>query len=209
MMSCNYGTIRHGVQDIEHGAQAVWNDFKDFINRDNIFEVAVGLMIGNAFTSVVTSLVSDVLLPPIALLPGISSENLPAKFLVLRHGETHQASYNTLEQAAADGAVTLAYGSFFQKALDFMGMGFFLYVIVQLIFFLDHKDLRKRTKKCHYCRKKNNMKAVRCMYCTCWMDGREDYSKHRNDRGHHAQENQENHEQEQHGQGHHGWGPHH
>lgn len=106
----------------------------DFAARDNVLEVAVGLMcvfsacytpvdplkrppppvlfsrIASAFTAVVKSLMSDVLLPPISLLPFMSQKNLPNKFAILRAGPNGTHGYNTLEQAQADGAVTMAYG---------------------------------------------------------------------------------------------------
>lgn len=74
----------------------------DFLGRDNVLEVALGLIIGGAFTGVVTSLVSDIILPPISLITQ-SSKNLVNYFLVLRPGETPDAIYNTIEQAADDG----------------------------------------------------------------------------------------------------------
>ena len=67
--------------------------------------------IATAFTSVVNSLVSDILLPPISLLPFMSHKNLPEKFWILRGGPNGSNGYNTLKQAAEDGAVTMAYGS--------------------------------------------------------------------------------------------------
>lgn len=74
----------------------------DFLARDNVLEVALGLIIGGAFTTVVTSLVSDMILPPISLITQ-SSKNLANYFIVLRPGETPDAIYNTVEQAAEDG----------------------------------------------------------------------------------------------------------
>jgi large conductance mechanosensitive channel len=74
----------------------------DFLGRDNVLEVALGLIIGGAFTSVVTSLVSDIILPPISLITD-SSKNLANYFIVLRPGETPDAIYNTVAQAAEDG----------------------------------------------------------------------------------------------------------
>jgi large conductance mechanosensitive channel len=86
----------------------------DFVARDNVLEVAVGLIIATSFTSLVNTLVSEVLLPPISLIPGMEHKNLPEKFWILRKGpnagvnSTH--GYNTLQQARDDGAVTMAYG---------------------------------------------------------------------------------------------------
>jgi large-conductance mechanosensitive channel len=77
-----------------------------FIARDNVLEVALGLIIGAAFSGVVTSLVSDIILPPLSLLSA-TSRNLESHFTVLRKGETPDAMYNTVEQAAADGKIPL------------------------------------------------------------------------------------------------------
>ena len=76
--------------------------FTAFLGRDNVIEVALGLIIGAAFSSVVTSLVSDVLLPPLTLISP-NSRNLESHFWVLRKGDTPGSEYNTIEQAAADG----------------------------------------------------------------------------------------------------------
>lgn len=76
-----------------------------FLGRDNVMEVALGLIIGAAFSSLVNSLVSDIILPPISLLSS-NSRNLQSHFFILRKGETPDAIYNTIEQAAADGKIT-------------------------------------------------------------------------------------------------------
>ena len=76
-----------------------------FLGRDNVIEVALGLIIGAGFSSVVTSLVSDVILPPLSLLSA-TSRNLESHFVVLRQGDTMDAIYNTIEQAAADGMMS-------------------------------------------------------------------------------------------------------
>lgn len=99
-------------EDIRRGASRAWNDFCDFALRDNVLEVAVGLVLAAAFTSVVTSFVSDILLPPIALLPFLS-RNLDERFAVLRDGVGRAVTgekYNTVQQALDDGAVVMAYG---------------------------------------------------------------------------------------------------
>lgn len=99
-----------------------------FLGRDNVIEIALGLIIGAAFSNVVTSLVSDIILPPLSLLLS-NSRNLQSHFFILRGGETPDAIYNTIEQAAADGkttdyyilfliltgAIYMAWGLFVQK----------------------------------------------------------------------------------------------
>ena len=78
----------------------------EFLGRDNVLEVALGLIIAAAFSKLVTSLVSDIMLPPLSLLSA-SSRNLESHFWILRQGETADAIYNTVEQAAADGKIAL------------------------------------------------------------------------------------------------------
>ena len=72
------------------------------MGRDNVLEVALGLIIGAAFSNVVTSLVSDIIIPPISLVTD-ASRLLETRFLILRHGKTKHALYNTIEQALDDG----------------------------------------------------------------------------------------------------------
>lgn len=100
------------TQDLKQGASRTWADFRDFALRDNVLEVAVGLVLAAVFTSVVTSFVNDILLPPLALLPGFGS-NLNERFAVLRyglHGPTSGGRYLTVQQALDDGAIVMAYG---------------------------------------------------------------------------------------------------
>jgi hypothetical protein len=88
---------------------STWNDFCDFALRDNVLEVAVGLILAAAFSTVVSSFVSDILLPPISLLPFLS-RNLDERFATLKQGGNGTAGYNTVQLALDDGAVVMAYG---------------------------------------------------------------------------------------------------
>jgi large conductance mechanosensitive channel len=88
---------------------STWNDFCDFALRDNVLEVAVGLILAAAFSTVVSSFVSDILLPPISLLPFLS-RNLDERFATLKQGGNGTAGYNTVQLALEDGAVVMAYG---------------------------------------------------------------------------------------------------
>ena len=96
----------------------------DFLGRDNVLEVALGLVIGGAFSGVVTSLVSDIILPPISLITQ-SSKNLANYFLVLRPGETPHAIYNTVEQAAEDGKDYIFFVQLNCDRSDIHGLGTF------------------------------------------------------------------------------------
>lgn len=96
-------------QNAKGRVKRVWDDFTDFLLSDNVLEVAVGLILAAAFTSVVKSFVSDLVLPIISLLPFIN-KNFQEKFAVLRKGPHSEKGYNTLKQALEDGAVVMAWG---------------------------------------------------------------------------------------------------
>ncbi|PSR76654.1 hypothetical protein PHLCEN_2v8251 [Hermanssonia centrifuga] len=166
--------LLNGTHTVIRRVHSAWSNFIDFLGRDNVLEVAVGLMIASSFTAVVNSLVSDVLLPPISLLPFMSHRNLPEKFWVLRKGPHGDEGYNTLNQAAEDGAVTMAYGVFLDKIFTFLSLGIVLYAIAQIYGVLSKDSIIKNTVKCPYCRKSISEKAQRCVNCTSWVDGRED-----------------------------------
>ena len=97
------------TSDRRKALSSTWNDFCDFALRDNVLEVAVGLILAAAFSTVVSSFVSDILLPPISLLPFLS-RNLDERFATLKHGGNGTAVYNTVQLALEDGAVVMAYG---------------------------------------------------------------------------------------------------
>jgi len=153
---------------------SVWTGFIDFAARDNVLEVAVGLMLASSFTAIVNALVSEVILPPISLIPGLTHKNLPDKFLVLRKGPHGDRGYNTLDQAHADGAVTLGYGVLLDRLFSFITLGLVLYGVAVSYGAVTHDNIIKHTVKCAYCRKDVSDKAKRCYLCTSWLDGRED-----------------------------------
>ncbi|KZT57447.1 gated mechanosensitive channel [Calocera cornea HHB12733] len=167
--------LLEGQQKIITRVRTAWQGFIDFAARDNVLEVAVGLMLGAAFTLVVTSLISDVILPPLSLLP-FMGKNLEEKFLVLKHG-AHSSHYETLKQAADDGAVTMAWGLFLNNLFHFFGLGLALYLLAQLYGMVSKGSIIKHTVRCAYCRKEISVKAKRCYLCTSWLDGREDYPR--------------------------------
>ncbi|KAF7346553.1 Ion channel [Mycena sanguinolenta] len=130
--------------------RSAWQSFKDFIGRDNVLEVSLGLIISSAFTRIVNSLVSDILLPFLSLLPFID-RNMASKFVVLRNGPN--PPYNTVAQADDDGAVTLNYGSFIDAVSNFFFIGVTLYAVVQAYSAASKDTVIKHSVKCEYCRK--------------------------------------------------------
>ncbi|TVY13580.1 Anditomin synthesis protein L [Lachnellula arida] len=171
--------LTHGGEVVVSGARRMWEGFADFALQDNVIEVAVGLIIAAAFTTVVTSFVSEILLPPLSLLPFVH-RNLDEKFAVLRRGPAYNRTdghgYNTLDQATSDGAVVMAYGAFINKLINFLGVGLALYFVAALYDLSGTKSdpIIKHMVKCKYCRKKISSRAKRCINCTSWQDGRED-----------------------------------
>ncbi|KAI1415790.1 hypothetical protein F5Y13DRAFT_186646 [Hypoxylon sp. FL1857] len=98
------------LREGEEKAQRFFSGFIDFAFSGNILEIAFGLILATAFTAVTTSLVSDILLPPLSVVLPLR-RNMNEKFAVLRPGPNYdEDGYNTLEQAQSDGAIVLAYG---------------------------------------------------------------------------------------------------
>ncbi|KAF2264214.1 putative ion channel [Lojkania enalia] len=154
-----------------------WDSFTNFALRDNVLEVAVGLIFAASFTACANSLVTDIILPLISLLPFLS-RNLDEKFAILKHGPNYNGTisngYNTKEQALSDGAVVFAYGSFFDKVVRFLLIAFSLWAIASIYSKTTDDNIIKKQVKCKYCRKYISQKAKRCVNCTSWQDGRED-----------------------------------
>ncbi|KAK2613684.1 hypothetical protein N8I77_000577 [Diaporthe amygdali] len=135
--------------------------FMDFATQGNILEIAFGLIVAAAFTNVVTSFVSDILLPPLSVLLPLNA-NLDLKFAVLQAGPGYYSQphgYRTIEQAQADGAVVMAYGVFLNKTLNFIGLGTALYALAGLYQYLSKDPIIKHMVKCRYCRKRVNEKV--------------------------------------------------
>jgi len=140
----------------------MWKDFKEFIMRGSVVDLAVGVIIGSAFGKIVSSLVNDIIMPPIGLLlNGVDFSNL----FVSLTGE----SYPSLTEAQAAGAPTLNYGIFINNVIDFL--------IIALIIFLIIKGINRMrrpapasaeptTRECPFCFTSISIKATRCPYCT-------------------------------------------
>ncbi|KAL2869118.1 large-conductance mechanosensitive channel [Aspergillus lucknowensis] len=166
--------MRVGHDAKEHVSHA-WDGFINFAARDNVLEIALGLIIAQAFTRVVNSFVSDIVLPIVSLLPFLN-RNMDEKFAVLSKGPHYHedTGYNTLEQARGDGALVLAYGAFLETVLNFLGLSLTLYTLAQLYMGFSHHKIIRPQVKCKYCQRWIAKKALRCVNCSSWQDGRED-----------------------------------
>ncbi len=151
----------------------MFKEFKTFIMRGNVVDLAVGIVIGAAFGAIVTSFVKDVLMPPIGLLlGGVDFTNM---FAVIKEGATG-APYDSLAAAQAAGAVTINYGLFINALIAFL-------IVAAAIFFLVVRPLNQMaakqkakeavaapaapaTKDCPYCATSISIKAKRCPNCT-------------------------------------------
>jgi large conductance mechanosensitive channel len=143
-------------------------DFKAFIMKGNVVDMAVGIIIGIAFGAIVSSIVKDVIMPPIGLALGhVDFQNL---YAVLKEGTT-AGPYSSQAAAAAAGAVTINYGIFINTIINFI-------IIAAVLFFLVVRPIAKMnakkapapaaptTKECPYCFSGIPIKATRCPNCT-------------------------------------------
>src|SRR5512136_2833472 len=125
-------------------------DFKAFVMRGNVIDMAVGIIVGVAFGAVVSSLVDDVIMPPIGLALGnVDFSNL---FVVLKEGAKAAAPYSTLAEAHAAGAVTLNYGVFLNTIITFLIIAFAVYLLVRAANrMMPPAAAAPSTKDCPYC----------------------------------------------------------
>ncbi len=142
-------------------------DFKDFAMRGNVVDMAVGIIIGGAFGTIVKSLVSDVLMPPIGLLlGGVSFSDL---FVTLKAGET-AGPYLNPEAAAEVGAVTVNYGVFIDNIISFIIVAFAVFMLVRTIMKMQRQEEAAPPppdkKDCPFCLSNVAIKATRCPNCT-------------------------------------------
>ena len=142
-------------------------EFKEFAMRGNVVDMAVGIIIGAAFGTIVNSLVSDIIMPPIGLLLGnIDFSNL---FVVLKEGKV-AGPYASLAHAKAAGAVSMNYGFFINTIISFVIVAFAVFLLIRSINKLKgHVEtplLAATTKECPYCISVIPIKATRCPRCT-------------------------------------------
>lgn len=144
-----------------------FGEFKKFIMRGNVIDLAVGVIVGGAFQSIVKSLVDDVVMPVISLATkGINFADL---FIALDGGE-----YATLAAAQEAGAATLNYGNFISAILNFLIMAFVVFLLVKGINTIADKSKKKEeaapaaptTKECPYCKSEIAIGATKCPNCT-------------------------------------------
>jgi len=138
-------------------------EFRTFAVRGNVIDLAIGVIVGSAFGKIVTSVVEDVVMPPIGLLLG--GVNFTDLFFTL-----NGSNYATLAEARTDSAPVIAYGQFLNTVINFLIIAFCVFLFVKGI-----NSLRKKKeeapadpteKECPYCLKQVPIKATRCAHCT-------------------------------------------
>ena len=139
-------------------------EFKDFISRGNVMDLAVGIIIGGAFTSIVSSLVNDIINPLLGLFGGMNFDQLKINLL---------------------GEVTLYYGKFITAVINFLILALVIFVIIKVMNTAAAKFVQKEedkeeeddTKTCPFCKSQIAADAVRCPHCTSILDESGDYYK--------------------------------
>jgi len=147
-------------------------EFKEFAVKGNVVDMAVGIVIGAAFGTIIKSLVADVIMPPIGLLlGGVDFSNL---FIVLKDAADGAAVYATMAEAQAAGAVTLNYGAFINTIISFVIVAFAIFILIKNMNKLKKKEeapaAAPTTKDCPHCLSSIPIKATRCPNCTSNID---------------------------------------
>lgn len=136
----------------------MWKEFKEFVVRGNVVDLAVGIVIGVAFGKIITSLVEDILMPPVGLLLGkVDFANL---FISLS-GQI----FPSLAAAKAAGAPTINYGVFLNTVINFVIVAFVIFILIRRV----NRTRREKppdTKSCSFCASNIPIKATRCPHCT-------------------------------------------
>ena len=148
---------------------ALFREYRRFISRGNVVDLAVAFVLGASFTVIVKSLVSDVLMPPITMILGDTA--LANKFVILKDG-AEAGPYVTLAAAKQAGAVTLNYGLFIDGVVAFLLVGFATFMIVRYMkraqdrFDKAEIAAAPTTKNCQFCHSAINIDATKCAFCT-------------------------------------------
>ena len=147
----------------------MYKEFKEFVMRGNVVDMAVGIVIGAAFGTIIKSLVADVIMPPIGLLlGGVDFSNM---FMILKEGAAAAGPYNALADAQAAGAVTLNYGVFVNTIISFIIVAFAIFMLIKGMNSAKRKEeeapaAAPTTKNCPKCQSEISIKATRCPMCT-------------------------------------------
>ncbi len=154
----------------------MFSEFKEFVSRGNVIDLAIGIIIGSAFSALVNSIVGNLLMPPFGLLLG--NVNFQDLFIVLKQGETTLPKGSTLQMARDLGAVTWNYGQFITDLISFLLLALGVFLIVKAITKFKSAVIKQpgeepaepSEKECPYCFTIIPIKAVRCPNCTSQLE---------------------------------------
>lgn len=148
--------------------KGIMNEFKTFIMRGNVIDMAVGIIIGGAFTKIVNSMVADIIMPPLGLLLG--KVDFSNWFVVLKDGAEIAGPYPSLAAAQAAGATTMNIGNCLNAIISFLIVAACIFVLIKAINKLNKPApapaAAPTTKKCPYCCSEIAIEATRCPNCT-------------------------------------------
>ena len=144
----------------------MWKEFKEFAIKGNAIDLAVGVIIGAAFGSIVTSLVKDILMPPIGLITG--GLDFSNKFIVLKGVPDGMANFSTPADALAHKAITWNYGNFITFVINFVIVAFCIFLVVKAANQMKRPapNAPPVSKDCPACAMTIPIKATRCPHCT-------------------------------------------
>ncbi len=142
----------------------MWSDFKEFISRGNVVDLAVGVIIGGAFGKLVSSFVSDIIMPPIGLLlAGVDFKDL--------YWNLSDVNYATLAEAEEAGAPLIKYGLFFNNIIDFLIIAFVIFLLLRQLMKIRKPEEEEVTEKeCPFCKTSISINATRCPNCTSQLE---------------------------------------
>ena len=144
----------------------MFKEFKEFAMRGNVVDMAVGIIIGAAFGTIIKSLVADIIMPPIGLLLGnVDFANL---YILLKAGNP-AGPYLALAEAQKAGAVTINYGAFINTIISFLIVAFAVFLLIRSLNRMKkpaEAPAEPATKDCPYCLSAVPVKATRCAHCT-------------------------------------------
>lgn len=164
-MVLNKNYLRRKLKQETQEAKGFLNEFREFVIKGNVMDLAIGIIIGAAFTSVVNSLVNDVIMPPIAAVTGrVDLSNL--------YFTLNGQGYATLAEATAAGAPVIKYGLFLNAIINFLIVGFVIFLVVKQLNKLQRSEDAKEKEEtpeqpfCPFCLEEVHVDATRCPHCT-------------------------------------------
>lgn len=164
--------MRVGKPDVVDKEGLMWKEFRDFIARGNVMDLAVGVIIGAAFGKIVTTLVEGILMPPLGLMLG--NVDFSSLFIVLDSSQGIPAS---LAEAKTNGVPVIAYGQFLTDLIGFLILAFAVFLIVKQVNRIKSSveqpaAVESVTQECQFCASTISIKASRCPNCTSELGSR-------------------------------------